>query len=74
MPWPPATCTPSIKDGPIDGSPSGARQFHRALLDHGVESALVVYPAEGHGIRAFPAVIDQCTRVLDWFGRFMPAR
>ncbi|USX52821.1 prolyl oligopeptidase family serine peptidase [Lentzea sp. HUAS12] len=53
---------------------SEARQFHRALLDHGVESALVVYPAEGHGIRAFPAVIDQCTRVLDWFGRFMPAR
>ncbi|MFD4640215.1 prolyl oligopeptidase family serine peptidase [Lentzea sp. NPDC058436] len=56
-------CTPAAE----------ARQFHRALLDHGVESALVVYPAEGHGIRTFPAVVDHCTRVLDWFGRFMPA-
>lgn len=55
-------------------TPAGeARQFHRALLDHGVESALVVYPAEGHGVRTFPATIDYCTRVLDWFTRFMPA-
>jgi dipeptidyl aminopeptidase/acylaminoacyl peptidase len=52
---------------------SEAQQFHRALLDHGVESALVVYPAEGHGVRTFPATIDYCSRVLDWFTRFMPA-
>ncbi|AHH98933.1 S9 family peptidase [Kutzneria albida] len=56
-------CTPATE----------AHQFHRALLDHGVESALVVYPAEGHGIRTFPATVDYCTRVLDWFTRFMPA-
>ncbi|MBB2936586.1 dipeptidyl aminopeptidase/acylaminoacyl peptidase [Amycolatopsis bartoniae] len=56
-------CTPAAE----------AEQFHRALLDNGVESTLVVYPAEGHGVRTFPAILDYCTRVLDWFGRFMPA-
>jgi dipeptidyl aminopeptidase/acylaminoacyl peptidase len=53
--------------------PTQAREFHQALLEHGIESALVIYPQEGHGTRAFPAVIDYCARVLDWFQRHMPA-
>jgi len=36
-------------------------------------SALAIYPREGHGIRSFPALIDQCTRIVGWFERFMPA-
>ncbi|WP_338760100.1 S9 family peptidase [Nocardia vulneris] len=52
---------------------SEALQFHRALIEAGTESALVVYPHEGHGVRTFPAVVDFCTRTLDWFERFMPA-
>jgi dipeptidyl aminopeptidase/acylaminoacyl peptidase len=47
--------------------PGQAEEFHRALLEHGVESQLVIYPEEGHGVRAFPAQIDFCTRVLMWF-------
>ena len=27
-----------------------------------MESALAIYPGEGHGVRKFPALIDQCTR------------
>ncbi|WP_410665481.1 prolyl oligopeptidase family serine peptidase [Amycolatopsis sp. lyj-84] len=53
--------------------PGQAREFHQALLAHGVPSALVIYPEEGHGIRAFPAQTDFLARVLQWFGRHMPA-
>jgi hypothetical protein len=38
-------------------------------LEHGVESQFVIYPEEGDGVRAFPAQIDFCTRVLMWFDR-----
>ena len=41
---------------------------------HGVESVLVIYPQEGHGVRSYPAVTDFLTRTLDWFERHMPAR
>jgi dipeptidyl aminopeptidase/acylaminoacyl peptidase len=47
--------------------PTQAQEFHRALLEHGVESMLAIYPEEGHGVRSFPAVTDFCARVLDWF-------
>lgn len=53
--------------------PGQAREFHQALLNHGVESSLAIYPQEGHGVRAFPAYIDFATRVLDWFEQHMPA-
>jgi dipeptidyl aminopeptidase/acylaminoacyl peptidase len=53
--------------------PTQAQEFHQALLEHGVESELVIYPKEGHGTRAFPAVIDYTARVVDWFQRHMPA-
>ncbi|WP_459805172.1 S9 family peptidase [Herbidospora sp. RD11066] len=53
--------------------PTQAREFHQALLEHGVESQLVIYPQEGHGVRAFPALIDFCTRVVDWYQRHMPS-
>lgn len=53
--------------------PTQAQEFHQALLEHGVESALVVYPEEGHGVRSLPALIDFCTRVVDWFGCYMRA-
>jgi dipeptidyl aminopeptidase/acylaminoacyl peptidase len=46
--------------------PGQAEEFHRALLEHGVESQLVIYPREGHGVRAFPAQIDLCTRILEF--------
>ncbi|WIV54052.1 S9 family peptidase [Amycolatopsis nalaikhensis] len=53
--------------------PGQAREFHQALRAHGVPSALVIYPEEGHGVRAFPAQIDFLARVLQWFERYMPA-
>ncbi|WP_240434453.1 S9 family peptidase [Streptomyces sp. YIM 130001] len=53
--------------------PGQAQEFHQALRARGVPSGLVIYPQEGHGVRAYPAQIDFLTRVLDWFERYMPA-
>ncbi|MGH3482659.1 MAG: prolyl oligopeptidase family serine peptidase [Nocardioidaceae bacterium] len=54
--------------------PGQAREFHQALLEHGVESVLAIYPEEGHGVRSHPAVADYLTRTVLWFERHMPAR
>ncbi|GAB3740430.1 S9 family peptidase [Amycolatopsis oliviviridis] len=51
--------------------PGQAREFHQALRAHGVPSALVIYPEEGHGVRAFPAQIDLLTRILRWFDHYL---
>jgi dipeptidyl aminopeptidase/acylaminoacyl peptidase len=32
----------------------------------------VIYPQEGHGVRALEAQADQLTRMLDWLERHMP--
>jgi dipeptidyl aminopeptidase/acylaminoacyl peptidase len=52
--------------------PTQAAEFHHALRANGVESALVIYPKEGHGVRQLPAQIDYTTRVIEWFLRHMP--
>lgn len=53
--------------------PGQATEFHHALQRHGVISALVTYPLEGHGVRQMPASFDYLSRVVSWFTRFMPA-
>jgi dipeptidyl aminopeptidase/acylaminoacyl peptidase len=55
--------------GALDRSapPEEAVQFHNALIENGVESVLVTYPEEGHGVRRLPAVIDYAARVVSWF-------
>ncbi len=52
--------------------PQQAREFHQALLDHGIESVFANYPQEGHGVRSHPAVADYLTRILIWFKRHVP--
>ena len=47
--------------------PSQSVEYHHALATKGVESVLLKYPEEGHGIRQFPAYIDFGARVLRWF-------
>jgi dipeptidyl aminopeptidase/acylaminoacyl peptidase len=67
----PTLLTAGAKDG---CTPAGqAREFYQALTGHGVESELVIYPEEGHGVRRFPAVTDYLTRLVTWFERYMPA-
>ena len=55
-------------------TPDGqAREFYQALMGHGVDSELVIYPEEGHGVSRFPAITDYLTRLVTWFEKYMPA-
>lgn len=42
-------------------------QFHQALLESGVNSVLVTYPEEGHGVQKWPAAMDYAARLVEWF-------
>ena len=53
--------------------PGQALEFHRALQMAGVESVLLTYPQEGHGVRLMPAAFDYTARLLTWFSEHMPA-
>jgi dipeptidyl aminopeptidase/acylaminoacyl peptidase len=46
-----------------------AEQFYVALRDVGVESILVRYPREGHGIRETRHVVDALDRSIAWYRR-----
>ena len=62
------TPTLTIAGGADQSTPPGqALEFHRSLLEHGVESVLAIYPKAGHGVRAFPEVVDATTRYVGWF-------
>jgi dipeptidyl aminopeptidase/acylaminoacyl peptidase len=52
---------------------SQAQLLHTALVERGVETQLVIYPEEGHGVRQLRTLADQCARMIAWFERFMPA-
>jgi len=51
--------------------PEEAMQFHNALRENGVQSVLVTYPEEGHGVARFPALIDYTARVVAWFEQYL---
>jgi dipeptidyl aminopeptidase/acylaminoacyl peptidase len=48
-----------------------AEEFHRALLDHGVATELVVYPREGHGFKERAHNADAWRRKIAWFDRYL---
>ncbi len=54
--------------------PAEAIQFHNALVENGVDSVVVRYPEEGHGVRVMPAAIDFAARCVMWFERQIPPR
>ncbi len=51
-----------------------AVEMFRALREQGVPTELLVYPEEGHGVRAYPARIDWIARGVMWLERYAPAR
>ncbi|MFJ6569232.1 prolyl oligopeptidase family serine peptidase [Streptomyces sp. NPDC091292] len=53
--------------------PEQASMFHRALSEHGRDSTLVIYPDEGHGVRAHTSVVDQAARLLEFFDHHLGA-
>jgi dipeptidyl aminopeptidase/acylaminoacyl peptidase len=55
-------CTPATQ----------AIQHHKALVEHSIDSMVVVYLKEGHRVKSFPAYIDYCHRLLYWLQLYMP--
>jgi dipeptidyl aminopeptidase/acylaminoacyl peptidase len=52
--------------------PAGqAIEFYRAVAEHGrADAALAVYPSERHGVRGWPALLDQSVRIVGWLERY----
>ncbi len=50
-----------------------AEQFYVALKDVGVETELVLYPREGHGLREVAHQIDSIDRSVEWYRRHFAA-
>ena len=48
-----------------------AQELYAALLERGVESELVVYPREGHGLRERDHQLDAWRRTIGWFDRYL---
>jgi dipeptidyl aminopeptidase/acylaminoacyl peptidase len=49
-----------------------AEQYFVALKDVGVETVLVRYPREGHGIRESKHVVDSINRSIAWYEKHFP--
>jgi dipeptidyl aminopeptidase/acylaminoacyl peptidase len=51
--------------------PTQAVEFHHALIEHGVDATLVIYPEEGHHVLRYEAKIDELTRIVDFLERHL---
>ena len=49
-----------------------AEQYYIALKDVGVDTVMVRYPREGHGIRETKHVVDRFERSIRWYRRYFP--
>lgn len=68
-------CTPTMlmhgendSDVPI----AEAEQYYIALKDVGVETVMVRYPREGHGLRETRHIIDSIDRSIAWYEKHFP--
>ena len=50
-----------------------AEQFYIALKDVGVETVMVRYPREGHGLRETGHIVDMIDRSLAWYDKHFSA-
>ena len=48
-----------------------AQELYAALLERGVETELVVYPREGHGVQERDHQLDAWRRTVGWFDRYL---
>ncbi len=55
-------------------TPTGqAVELYGALLEAGVETAIAIYPKDGHSLRGYPAYLDSAARIVDWCERHLKA-
>ena len=51
-----------------------SEQFYIGLKDVGVETAMLRYPREGHGLREPKHVVDSIDRSIAWYEKYFPRR
>jgi dipeptidyl aminopeptidase/acylaminoacyl peptidase len=49
-----------------------AEQYYIALKDVGVDTVMVRYPREGHGIRESKHIVDSIDRCIKWYLKYFP--
>ena len=52
---------------------AGSEQMYQALKSLGVETQLVVYPGQFHGLTTPSYLRDRLQRYLDWWGKYLQA-
>ena len=50
---------------------AGAEQMYQALRTEGVDTQLVIYPGQHHGLTVPSYRRDRLQRYLDWFGKYL---
>jgi dipeptidyl aminopeptidase/acylaminoacyl peptidase len=50
--------------------PEQGIMMYRALKDQGVETEMVIYPREGHGLVELRHILDRPQRVVEWFDKY----
>jgi dipeptidyl aminopeptidase/acylaminoacyl peptidase len=55
----------------IEVPPTQSIEYWHALRDQGVDTSLVIYPEEGHGIRNPVNAADVMTRTVAWFDTYL---
>jgi dipeptidyl aminopeptidase/acylaminoacyl peptidase len=58
------------QDDVID-PPGQSQELYRALKRYGVETELVIYPREGHGLKEEKHLIDRLQRTVRWFDKHL---
>jgi dipeptidyl aminopeptidase/acylaminoacyl peptidase len=48
-----------------------SQQFYRGLKRYGVETELVLFPREPHGLREEQHLLDRLNRILAWYDRYL---
>jgi dipeptidyl aminopeptidase/acylaminoacyl peptidase len=48
-----------------------SQQFYRGLKRYNVESELVLYPREPHGLREEKHLVDRLARILAWYDKYL---
>jgi dipeptidyl aminopeptidase/acylaminoacyl peptidase len=58
-------------DADTTDPPDQSKELYRGLKHYGVESELVMYPREPHGLREEKHLVDRLNRILAWYEKYV---
>jgi dipeptidyl aminopeptidase/acylaminoacyl peptidase len=51
-----------------------SQQFYRGLKRYGVDTELIIYPREPHGLREEKHLVDRLNRIVAWYDKYLAPR